>query len=92
MTERGKQLHVTADEQITQLAGLIRMLDEPALRLPCAGREKLGDGTVAACARHTAHNYRRIATFVATTDQMSAGHATGQRGHRIPRLALAAMP
>ena len=90
MTERGKRLHATADRQITELADLIQTLDEPAWRLSCAGREKLGDGTVAACAKHTAHNYQRIATFVATTDRRSAGHATGQRGgHRIPRFLSA---
>jgi hypothetical protein len=31
-----------------------------ALHLPCAGREKLGDGTVGAVAMHTADNYLRI--------------------------------
>ena len=90
MTERGKQLHATADQQITELAGLIQALDEPALRLPCAGREKLGDGTVGASAQHTTRNYQRIATFVAAIDRGSNGHTTGHRGgHRIPRLRRA---
>jgi hypothetical protein len=85
MTERGKQRYAIADQQITELTDLIRTLDEPALRRPCAGREKLGDGTVAACAQHTAHNYQQIGTFVASAGRTSAGHATGQRdGHRIP--------
>lgn len=79
MTERGKRLHATADRQITELTDLIQTLDEAAWRLPCAGREKLGDGTVAACAKHTADNYERIATFVAATDRMPAGHATSKR-------------
>ncbi|MDQ6803443.1 MAG: hypothetical protein M3065_00430 [Actinomycetota bacterium] len=34
------------------------------MRLPCPGREELGDGTVAACAMHTADNYHRIAGFL----------------------------
>ena len=85
MTERGTQLYAIADQQITELTDLIRTLDEPALRRPCAGREKLGDGTVAASAQHTAHNYQRIGRFIATTDRTAAGHASGQRaGHRIP--------
>ena len=87
MTERGEQLHTIADQQITELADLIRTLDDAALRLPCPGRENLGDGTVGAFAQHTADNYRRIAAFVAASDRMSAGHVTGQPGgHRIPRF------
>jgi hypothetical protein len=90
MTERGKRLYAIADQQITELTDLIQTLDEPALHLPCAGREKLGDGTIAACAQHTAHNYQRIGTFVATTDRMTARHATGQRGgHQAPRFLRA---
>jgi hypothetical protein len=90
MTERGTQLHATADGQIVQLITLISALDEAALRLPCPGREKLGDGTVGACARHTADNYQRIAAFVETSNRMSAGQAPTQRdGHRIPRFVRA---
>ena len=90
MTDRGTQLHATADAQIVQLITLISALDEAAIRLPCPGREKLGDGTVGACARHTADNYQRIAAFVETSDRMSAGHApTPRNGHRIPRLVRA---
>jgi hypothetical protein len=90
MTERGTQLHATADGQIVELIDLILALDEAALRLPCPGREKLGDGTVAACARHTADNYQRMAAFVETSDRMSAAHSPTQRnGHRIPRFVRA---
>jgi hypothetical protein len=90
MTERAEQLHGTADGQIGELIGLISRLDEATLWLPCPGREKLGDGTVAVCARHTADNYERIATFVQTSDQMSGAHAPTQRGaHGIPRLLRA---
>ena len=79
MTERGKQLHATADGQIAELIALISTLDEAALRRPCPGREKLGDGTVGASARHTADNYERIAGFVQTSDRMSGAHGPAQR-------------
>jgi hypothetical protein len=52
MTERGKQLQATADGQIAELIDLVSTVDEATLRLPCPGREKLGDGTVAASMRH----------------------------------------
>lgn len=87
MTERGEQLHATADQQITELTGLIQTLDERSLRLQCAGREKLGDGTVAACAQHTADNYRRIAAFVATSDRTSANHTPDSHRHDEPYTA-----
>lgn len=64
MIERSKQLHATADRQIEALIGLLSTLDEATLRLPRPGREKLGDGTVAASAWHAVDNYQRIATFV----------------------------
>jgi hypothetical protein len=90
MTERGQDLHATADGQIAGLIGLMSTLDEVTLRLACPGREKLGDGTVAACARHTADNYQRIATFVQTSDQMSGAHAPTQNGgHRFHRFLRA---
>jgi hypothetical protein len=90
MTERGEQLHSTADRQIAGLIGLITTLDEAALRLPCPGREKLGDGTVAASARHTADNYQRIAAFVQTSDRISGAPGPSQHGaHRIPRVLRA---
>lgn len=89
MTERGNALHATADRQIAELIDLMASLDEAALRLPCPGREKLGDGTVAASAGHTADNYRRIAAFVQTSDRMPAGHKNPHNGHRIPRLLRA---
>jgi hypothetical protein len=85
MTERAQQLSATADEQIAELIDLLRALDQAALRRPCPGREKLGDGTIGAAARHTAANYERIADFVQTSDQMSAAHC----GHRIPRFLRA---
>jgi hypothetical protein len=87
MTERSQELHATADGQIAGLIDLVSTLDEAALRLPCPGREKLGDGTLAASVRHTADNYQRIAAFVQTSDRMSGAHERTQNGgHRIPRF------
>jgi hypothetical protein len=63
MNERAKQLHAIADRQIAGLIDLISTLDEATLGLPCPGREKLGDGTIGAAARHTADNYEQIAAF-----------------------------
>jgi hypothetical protein len=76
MNERGTQLQETANGQIDELIGLISAGGEGALRVPCPSREKLGDGTVAACAMHTADNYHRIAGFL-----------QGQRGGRHTRVA-----
>jgi DinB superfamily len=81
VTERGKQLHATADRQIAELIALISAVDEVGLRRPCPGREKLGDGTVAAAARHTADNYQRIAAFVQTSDRASNVHEPRARQH-----------
>jgi hypothetical protein len=90
MTERGKQLHATADAQVTELIDLLSTLDETTLRQPCPGRDKLGDGTIAAAVRHTADNYQRIVGFVQTSDRMSGGHGAGGNGaHRMPRFLRA---
>jgi hypothetical protein len=90
MTERATQLHATADEQIAELIGLISAADDATLRLPCPGREKLGDGTIAASARHTADNYQRIAEFLNTSDRMSGAHGPTQHGgSRVPRFLRA---
>jgi hypothetical protein len=64
MSERGTQLLETAKGQIDELISLISIGGESVLPLPCSGREKLGDGTVAACALHTADNYHRIVGFL----------------------------
>jgi hypothetical protein len=87
MSERGIQLLDTADGQISELIGLLSAQGEAALSLPCPGREKLGDGTVAALASHTAGNYLRIAGFLQATDQTPGAHAEARHGRqRIPRL------
>ncbi len=85
MSQRGPELSASADGQIAELIDLLSALDRAALRRPCPGREKLGDGTIGAAAQHTADNYQRIADFVQTSDRMSAGHG----GHRIPRFLCA---
>jgi hypothetical protein len=87
MSERGDQLHATADRQIAELLELIATLDEETSRRHCPGRNKLGDGTVAASSRHTAENYGRIAAFLTTNQGTSASHYPTQRGgHRMPRV------
>jgi hypothetical protein len=86
MSERGTQLRETAEGQINELTRLFSQRGEAALRLPCPGREKLGDGTVAALASHTADSYLRIAGFLQTTSQIPVA---GQPRHRIARLLRA---
>jgi hypothetical protein len=90
MTERGEQLHAAVDEQLAELIGLLSTVDDATLRRRCDGREKLGDGTIAASASHTADNYRRIADFVQTSARMSRPRQGSEHGaHRIPRLVQA---
>jgi hypothetical protein len=87
MTERAQELSATVDRQIADLIDLLATLDQAALSRPCPGREKLGDGTIGAAARHTADNYQQIAGFVQTGDRMSAAHQPAQHGgHRIPKF------
>jgi hypothetical protein len=82
MSERATQLFQTADRQIADLIALLGAADDPALHAPCPGREKLGDGTVAAVAMHTADNYHRIAEYLGA-DAQSGDHKPDRR-HRIP--------
>jgi hypothetical protein len=87
MTERASDLRLTADRQIAALIELVARLDDATMRLPCPGRQKLGDGTVAASAQHAGDNYQQIAMFLHTGDRMSAPHASHRhRGHRTPRF------
>jgi hypothetical protein len=83
MSERGIHLMKVADGQISDLIALLSSADEAALSSPCPGREKLGDGTIAACALHTADSYLRIARFVRGEGQ--DGHG---RGYRSPDADL----
>lgn len=91
MSERATQLHQLADAQLSGLIDLLSARDETALSLPCPGREKLGDGTVAACASHTADNYLRIAAFLRGEDHQSDEHGSdrGRGPHRIPSFLRA---
>jgi len=90
MPERAHQLAATAHVQIGELIDLLGTLDQAALDRPCPGREKLGDGTIGAAARHTADNYQRIAAFAQTNDRVTAAHQPAAHGgHRIPGLLRA---
>ena len=82
MSERATQLFQTVDDQISNLIALLDAADDTALREPCAGREKLGDGSVVAVAMHTADNYHRIAEYLDADAQPA--HRKPDRRHRIP--------
>jgi hypothetical protein len=82
MSERAIRLFQIADDQISNLIALLEAADDAALHAPCAGREKLGDGSVAAVAMHTAGNYHRIAEYLATDAE--PGHRKPDHRHRIP--------
>ncbi len=82
MSDRASQLHQIADQQVSELIELIKTREKAALALPCPGRSKLGDGTVAACASHSAENYVRIAAFVSGAEQSSGSDHRGIRRHR----------
>jgi hypothetical protein len=78
MNARATKLFGDADRQISELTALIAAASQSSLTLPCPGREKLGDGSVAAAAMHAADNYQRIAQF-------AGGRAGGGR-HRPPKF------
>jgi hypothetical protein len=88
MSERASKLRTTADAQIAELISRLSIAGEAALRLPCPARDKLGDGTIGACAQHTADNYRRIAKFLggpATAGEAGTRDATRQPISRLLR-------
>jgi hypothetical protein len=89
MSESAVRLHQAADEQISELIDLLSIRDQSALKLQCPGREKLGDGTVAASAMHTADNYHRIADLLKATDHRPRAPREAKRSHRLPRFARA---
>jgi hypothetical protein len=90
MSERANQLHETADGQLTELTGVLSARGEDGLSLLCPGRENMGDGTVAACASHTAERYQLIAEFLRVPGQMAgAGTSSAKDGHQIPRFLRA---
>ena len=90
MSERAGQLQTTAATQIGELIDVVSTADDATLHRPCPGREKLGDGTIGAIAAHTADNYQRIGTFVATSQRMANRHDSRQPDrHRIPSVLRA---
>jgi hypothetical protein len=78
MSDRSNQLLKTAEGQITNLTALLSTASEATLRSPCPGREKLGDGTIAAVATHVADTYLRIAGFLSVHREHSG---SGEAGH-----------
>jgi hypothetical protein len=89
MSESAVRLQQTADQQISELIDLLSTRDQSALKLQCPGREKLGDGTVAASAMHTADNYHRIADFLKANDYRPRAHREAKQSHRLPGFARA---
>jgi hypothetical protein len=90
MSARAQQLQQTADRQIAELAERLSAADRPALSRPCAGRERLGDGSVGAVAAHTTDNYQRIAHFIASAPDGGEQHHAGQHdeGYRAADVDL----
>ena len=92
MSDRATQLLKTLERQIAELTALLAYADEKALRKTCSGREKLGDGTVAAVALHTTDTYLRIAAFIQGHDMRAhtspAHHEDDRQGQHVdvPRL------
>jgi hypothetical protein len=80
------QLLETVEGQISALISLFSSQSEAALSLPCPGREKLGDGTVGACASHTADSYDRIATFL--RDGVWGGRGGIYKAEHVERQGL----
>jgi hypothetical protein len=78
MSDRGAHLVEMADLQITELTALLASADDAVLRQPCLSRQKLGDGTVATVASHTADTYLRIAGFVHGQHDSAASHESGR--------------
>lgn len=79
-TTRGRQLSDTAGRQISELIAVLSTAGETVMTLPCPSRGKLGDGTVAAIAAHTADSYRRIAGFLRATVNGQSSHAPAGHG------------
>jgi hypothetical protein len=89
MTERATRLLQTADQQLSELYALITAGGEPLLRRPCAGREKLGDGTVAAVAAHAADTYVRMGALIGDSSQAAHDSAADHDDpHAAPRPEL----
>jgi hypothetical protein len=75
VSPRAASLSNIAERQMASLIDLLSAGDEAMLARPCAGRQKLGDGSVAACAAHFAGNYARVARFVLEESESPAAPA-----------------
>jgi hypothetical protein len=75
MEGRGGALLSTAQTQLSDLIRTLQGREDSALKLPCPGRGKLGDGTVGAIVLHIADSYRRIAGFVRGREMDGHGRA-----------------
>jgi hypothetical protein len=85
MTQRGTPLLDTANMQIAELHKLLSTGGRDVLRLPCPGRENLGDGTVGATAEHLAYAYQQLARFIqAAGTAPDVGSAGGHRHQQRP--------
>jgi hypothetical protein len=71
-----------ANQQIGGLVELLSTRDHEVLRLPCPGREKLGDGSIGATAGHVADIYQRLGGFVRANTNQTAALTNAQPGHR----------
>jgi hypothetical protein len=89
MSPRATQLHAVADQQVSDLLGLVSRQTPETLQRPCPGRQKLGDGTVGALIAHTADNYERIAGFASGQDVLATDHVPPTGGHTLPRFLRA---
>jgi hypothetical protein len=94
MSLRAQRLLDTAERQADELAERLAAAGPTALSRACPGREKLGDGTVAAVATHTTESYDIIARFVHAVgyggDPPRGGHGRGSQSSAIELDALLA--
>jgi hypothetical protein len=86
MGQRGTRLAQTLGEQLDESLATVTALDAQTIGRACGGRERLGDGTVGACAQHAADNYERIIVFLgAAADSRSAHVPAARRPHLLSR-------
>jgi hypothetical protein len=84
MPQRGTRLELTLGDQLDELLATVTALDAQTIGRPCGGRERLGDGTVGACAQHTADNYERIIAFLGGSADSRAAHVSARRRPHLP--------
>ena len=81
MSVRAQRLHEMARTQVATLERQLRVADGSRLLKPCPGRGRLGDGTIAAVAGHTADRYEDIARFIAGSPTNVLARDAAQRHH-----------